>query len=140
MKMITDDPKGFFESGGWTFLDPGSDEEDANHESAESEEDEVYEPTDIDSDEESDEDSEYSEASEDDDSEESEDLGSDEESGKDWSDLEREAEEEDMNYNKDDYITSKNKKSSHGRDRNKQKSSKRFVEIVNIFNIYLFFL
>lgn len=27
MKTITDDPEGFFESGGWTFLDPESDEE-----------------------------------------------------------------------------------------------------------------
>lgn len=29
MKTITDDPEGFFESGGWTFLDPESDEEAA---------------------------------------------------------------------------------------------------------------
>nr|BAC54898.1 supressor of Ty element 16 [Drosophila melanogaster] len=96
MKTITDDPEGFFEQGGWTFLDPESGSEGEN-ETAESEEDEAYNPTDAESDEESDEDSEYSEASED--SEESdEDLGSDEESGKDWSDLEREAAEEDRNH------------------------------------------
>lgn len=65
MKTITDDPEGFFEQGGWTFLDPESGSEDEN-ETAESEEDEAYNPTDADSDEESDEDdSEYSEASED---------------------------------------------------------------------------
>ncbi|KMY96971.1 FACT complex subunit spt16 isoform X2 [Drosophila simulans] len=96
MKTITDDPEGFFDQGGWTFLDPESGSEGEN-ETAESEEDEAYNPTDAESDEESDEDSEYSEASED--SEESdEDLGSDEESGKDWSDLEREAAEEDRNH------------------------------------------
>lgn len=67
MKTITDDPEGFFESGGWTFLDPESDGENANgHGSDESEEDDAYEPTDLESEEESDEDSEYSEASEDD--------------------------------------------------------------------------
>lgn len=65
MKTITDDPEGFFENGGWTFLDPESGSEDENAESEESEEDEAYEPTDIESDEESDDDSEYSEASED---------------------------------------------------------------------------
>lgn len=51
-------------------------------------------------------------------------LGSEEESGKDWSDLEREAAEED---NKDDYahVTPKSKKSDRDRDRNdKHKSSK----------------
>lgn len=64
MKTITDDPKGFFENGGWTFLDPESgSEEDGDGD--ESEEDEVYEPSDLESEEESDEDSEYSEASED---------------------------------------------------------------------------
>ncbi len=92
MKTITDDPKGFFENGGWTFLDPESDGENGGAGSEESEEDDVsvvvfcepfqtcndqkknffhfnqqaYEPTDMESDEESDDDSEYSEASEDD--------------------------------------------------------------------------
>lgn len=64
MKTITDDPKDFFETGGWSFLDPESASE-AEGDDDESEEDEVYEPTDMDSEEESDEDSEYSEASED---------------------------------------------------------------------------
>ncbi|XP_046740130.1 FACT complex subunit spt16 isoform X2 [Diprion similis] len=92
MKTITDDPEGFFDSGGWTFLDPESDDDNEDVDEEE-EEDDAYEPTDIESEEESDDDSEYSEASEDSDSEEE--LGSSEESGKDWSDLEREAAEED---------------------------------------------
>lgn len=50
-------------------------------------------------------------------------LGSEEESGKDWSDLEREAAEEDNNFNKEDYSSSKNKKGDRG-DREKHKSSK----------------
>lgn len=63
-------------------------------------------------------------------------LGSEEESGKDWSDLEREAAEEDKNYNKDDFAPAaggggghKSKKSDRDRDRDrhreKHKSSKR---------------
>ena len=46
MKTITDDPVGFFENGGWTFLDPQSDGEEAGDDETEDEEDEVYEPTD----------------------------------------------------------------------------------------------
>ncbi|KPU77615.1 uncharacterized protein Dana_GF24952, isoform B [Drosophila ananassae] len=117
MKTITDDPEGFFEQGGWTFLDPESGSEDEN-ETAESEEDEAYNPTDADSDEESDEDdSEYSEASEDESDESDEDLGSDEESGKDWSDLEREAAEEDRNhdYNTDDKRNGKYESKKHNK-------------------------
>ncbi|XP_023167184.1 FACT complex subunit spt16 isoform X2 [Drosophila hydei] len=116
MKTITDDPEGFFEQGGWTFLDPESGSEDEN-ESAESEEDEAYNPTDAESDDETDEDdSEYSEASEDE-SDDSDELGSDEESGKDWSDLEREAAEEDRNndYNTDDKRNGKFETKKHGK-------------------------
>jgi hypothetical protein len=46
MKTITDDPVGFIENGGWTFLDPDSDGEGAADDETEDEEDEVYEPTD----------------------------------------------------------------------------------------------
>lgn len=46
MKTITDDPVGFIENGGWTFLDPESDGEDGGDEETDDEEDEVYEPTD----------------------------------------------------------------------------------------------
>lgn len=31
MKTITDDIEGFFDNGGWSFLDPESDEENAAH-------------------------------------------------------------------------------------------------------------
>lgn len=59
--------------------------------------------------------SEYSEASEDDDDDSSEEMGSEEESGKDWSDLEREAAEEDRDRERygDDKIRTKHKSSSH---------------------------
>ncbi|XP_031631235.1 FACT complex subunit spt16 isoform X2 [Contarinia nasturtii] len=125
MKTITDDPKAFFETGGWSFLDPESDSEVDGEGDDESEEDEVYEPSDMESEDESDEDSEYSEASEDESDEEDDDeLGSDEESGKDWSDLEREAAEDDANYsNKHEEVFVGKKKSSHDRH-DKHKSSK----------------
>ncbi|XP_014244216.1 FACT complex subunit spt16 isoform X2 [Cimex lectularius] len=133
MKTITDDPEGFFESGGWTFLDPESDDEQ-EAEDDEEEEDDAYEPTDSASEEESDDDSDYSEASEDSGSEEE--LGSSDESGKDWSDLEREAAEEDRergdDFN-DDYSSRKRKhgerhssspkKSKHDKDKSKHKST-----------------
>ncbi|XP_076674829.1 SPT16 homolog, facilitates chromatin remodeling subunit dre4 isoform X2 [Andrena cerasifolii] len=112
MKTITDDPEGFFDNGGWSFLDVESDAENEDVEDEEEEEDDAYEPSDFDAEEESDDDSEYSEASEDNDSEEG--LGTSEESGKDWSDLEREAAEEDKERGEnfhDDYNSSKTKKS-----------------------------
>ncbi|KAI5717065.1 hypothetical protein M8J76_017015 [Diaphorina citri] len=124
MKTITDDFEGFFENGGWTFLDPESDAEAAD-EDDEDEEDEVYEPTDVDDEEFSEEeDSEYSEASEESDESEEE-LGSSEESGKDWSDLEAEAAEEDKHrgqYN-DDFNDRHKGKSSHSSSSSKHKSS-----------------
>ncbi|PSN32699.1 hypothetical protein C0J52_20275 [Blattella germanica] len=91
MKTITDDPEGFFDSGGWTFLDPESDDENPE-EVEEEEEDDAYEPTDIES-EESDDDSDYSEYSE--------------ESGSE--DLEREAAEADKEQNdfQDEYAEGK---------------------------------
>ena len=82
MKTIVDDPKHFFETGGWSFLDAQSDEEAVNEEETD-EEDEKYEPAG----------SEFEE-SESDDSEECTDSNSDDyeddddesgaESGKDW--------------------------------------------------------
>lgn len=52
------------------------------------------------------------------------DLGSDEESGKDWSDLEREAAEDDANYSvKHEDAFAQKKKPSHDH-RDKHKSSK----------------
>lgn len=96
MKTIIDDPDGFFEQGGWSFLDPDSDNEEQGRDEEDSEDDGAYAPSDeeMGSEEESEDYSEAdSEASESDYSEE--DLGSSEESGKDWSDLEREAAEAD---------------------------------------------
>ncbi|EDS30673.1 conserved hypothetical protein [Culex quinquefasciatus] len=66
MKTIVDDPEGFFDNGGWTFLDPESDGEGAANSETEDEEDDAYEPTDDDDPEESDDSEDYSEASEDD--------------------------------------------------------------------------
>lgn len=43
MKTITDDPEGFFDSGGWTFLDPESDAENEEVDDDEEEEDDAYE-------------------------------------------------------------------------------------------------
>merc|ERR1712079_336048 len=92
MKTIVDDPEGFFDSGGWNFLDPESDGED---------EDEDYSEEGLDSDESSgkdwsdleaeaaEDDRDRSNVSDEDYSEEG--LDSDESSGKDWSDLEAEA-------------------------------------------------
>lgn len=78
MKTITDDPEGFFDSGGWTFLDPESDEENQVEEESE-DEDEVYEPSDAgeEGSEWSEEDSEYSEGDTEDDDDASEELGKD---------------------------------------------------------------
>lgn len=110
MKTITDDPEGFFEHGGWTFLDPESDAEEAEDDDDE-EEDDAYEPSDSGDEVESEDDSDYSEASEDSGTEEE--LGSSDESGKDWSDLEREAAEEDREKEDDfddEYAKSKIKR------------------------------
>lgn len=127
MKTIIEDPEQFFETGGWTFLDPESDNEAAGAADESSDEDEAYEPTDVESvDDESDEDSEeYSEASEDSDSGEEE-LDSSEESGKDWSDLEREAEADDRQRvgNFEDEYSSR-PKSSKGHHRSPPKKSSR---------------
>ncbi|XP_035220236.1 FACT complex subunit SPT16-like [Stegodyphus dumicola] len=91
MKTITDDPEGFFESGGWSFLDPDSEGEEGEDDE-DSDEDDQYQPSGSEDEEEesSEEDYSGSEFSEDEDSSEG-DLGSSEESGKDWSELEEEA-------------------------------------------------
>ncbi|XP_050309696.1 FACT complex subunit spt16 [Anthonomus grandis grandis] len=125
MKTITDDPEGFFDNGGWTFLDPESDEEGAAEEESE-DEDEVYDPSDLESgSEESDEDSEYSEGdTESDDASGEEDLGSEEESGKDWSDLEREAAEEDRERTYESFDGDRQRKGGFGsKDKGKSSSS-----------------
>ena len=102
MKTIVEDPEGFFDSGGWNFLDPESGDEDEDDDD-DSDEDETFaangdESAEEEEDEDSDEDFSDSDASED---EFSEELDSDESSGKDWSDLEAEAAEDDR-YRDDD--------------------------------------
>ncbi|RWS25593.1 FACT complex subunit spt16-like protein [Leptotrombidium deliense] len=113
MKTITDDPEGFFDQGGWSFLDPDSDN-DRNDDSDEDEEDDQYNPTDEDVDEE-DSESEFSgsEVTESDSASEEE-LGSSEESGKDWSELEEEARKADKDQGdnfQDEYTKRKGLKS-----------------------------
>lgn len=102
MKKITSDLEGFFEEGGWSFLDSDNDDEDGEDEEEEDEDDQ-YNPSEDESEEDEDEDesemteeeSEYEESA-------SGDLGSSEESGKDWSELEEEAAKADRNNQYDD--------------------------------------
>ncbi|KAM9328866.1 LOW QUALITY PROTEIN: FACT complex subunit SPT16 [Gastrophryne carolinensis] len=91
MKTIVDDPEGFFEQGGWSFLEPEGEGSDAEGRDSESEvEDETFNPSeDEEEEEEEDSDEDYSDETEE--SMYSESLGTDEESGKDWDELEEEA-------------------------------------------------
>jgi len=116
MKTIVDDPEGFFESGGWNFLDPESDGEDDDDD--DSDEDETFNVSGSESGSgsESDSDEDFTDDSNISDEEAySEELGSDESSGKDWSDLEAEAAEDDRDRgNSDDDERRGKKSSSHG--------------------------
>lgn len=132
MKTIQDDPEGFFDQGGWTFLDPGSDDEDEGGE--ESEEDEAYNPTATESDEESSdysgEDSEWDEEDEDEEGGSEDELGSSEESGKDWDELEEEARRADAEAAYEDDERGVKKKapessSSSSKDKKKEVKKKR---------------
>lgn len=126
MKTITDDPEGFFESGGWSFLDPESDGEEGDGDD-DSEEDDQYNPSDEENSGEEESDSEEEEDSEDfsgsevseDEESGAGDLGTSEESGKDWSELEEEAREADRNRNEfeDEYTKRKGGKVASGPDR-----------------------
>ncbi|UYV66618.1 SUPT16H [Cordylochernes scorpioides] len=89
LKTITDDPEGFFDNGGWSFLDPDSDGEGVEDEE-EDEEDDKYEPSGSEE-EDSEESSEDMSGSDFSDEASDEEFGSSEESGKDWSELEEEA-------------------------------------------------
>ena len=97
MKTILDDAKGFFEQGGWTFLEAESDSESKEEDDDISdEEDDAYAPTDSEEESVSESDSEYSEEPTESESSESGSGSDSEESGKDWSDLEEEARRADM--------------------------------------------
>ncbi|XP_077983541.1 FACT complex subunit SPT16-like [Glandiceps talaboti] len=90
MKTILEDTEGFFEQGGWNFLEPQSEAEDDDDDD---DEDEAYQPSDADSEEAGGSESEYSEEMESEDESDwsGEELDSDESSGKDWDELEAEA-------------------------------------------------
>lgn len=102
MKTIVDDPEGFFDSGGWNFLDPESDGEDEDDD--DSDEDETFNMSgdEDDSGEESDSDEDFSDDSNISDEDFSDELDSDESSGKDWSDLEAEAADDDRDRSDDE--------------------------------------
>ncbi|CAJ0929870.1 unnamed protein product, partial [Mesorhabditis belari] len=91
MKTIVDDPVDFFQTGGWSFLDPAAEDEDDDED--DSDESEAYVPSgeDDESGSGSDSDSEESEGATEDDGGSDSSLDSDESEGKDWSDLEEEA-------------------------------------------------
>ncbi|KAB1202090.1 FACT complex subunit SPT16 [Morella rubra] len=89
LKTITDDPEKFIEDGGWEFLNMDISDSDSEN----SESDQGYEPSDVQSDsgsEDEDHDSESLVESEDDEEEDSEE-DSEEDEGKTWEELEREA-------------------------------------------------
>uniref|UniRef100_A0AAY4BU75 FACT complex subunit n=1 Tax=Denticeps clupeoides TaxID=299321 RepID=A0AAY4BU75_9TELE len=109
MKTIVDDPEGFFEQGGWSFLDPESEGSAAEEDSESEMEDETFNPS-ADEEEEEEEDSDEDYSSETEDSEYSASLGSDEESGKDWDELEEEARKADRESHYEDEENSRKRK------------------------------
>lgn len=134
MKTITDDPEGFFEQGGWSFLDPESDGSGggSDQDSDEEAEDETFNPSEIEDDEEEevdDSDEDYSSEIEESGSEFS--IGSEEESGKDWDELEEEARRADkqiLEKEEEDQRTapaSRKRKSSGGRESSSKNKRRR---------------
>merc|ERR1719192_3024622 len=125
MKTIIDDPEGFFESGGWSFLDPnsGSEAEGDEDDDLDSEDEEFKMSEDENESEGNDSDDDYSSEDENASDEDfTDELGSDESSGKDWSDLEREAEEDDEEH-EDEERHGRQHKSSHSSNKNRDKHS-----------------
>lgn len=129
MKTITDDPDGFFDNGGWTFLDPESEGEE---EEEETEEEDDYRPSDEETgdDESSEEDSDDSNWEDEEDSASEEELGSSEESGKDWDELEEEARKADRekelgeDEGRHQHHSSSHRSSSHRSSSHRSHSSK----------------
>ncbi|XP_051565487.1 FACT complex subunit SPT16 isoform X2 [Myxocyprinus asiaticus] len=109
MKTIVDDPEGFFEQGGWSFLDPESEGSGAEEDSESEMEDETFNPS-ADEEEEEEEDSDEDYSSETEDSDYSASLGSEEESGKDWDELEEEARKADRESQYEDTEETSNRK------------------------------
>ncbi|XP_072885322.1 FACT complex subunit SPT16 [Hemitrygon akajei] len=109
MKTIVDDPEGFFEQGGWSFLEPEGEGSEAESQDSESElEDETFNPSE-DDDEAEDEDSDEDYSSETEESVSEESLGS-EESGKDWDELEEEARRADREFHDEEDDTRSRKR------------------------------
>ncbi|XP_062305082.1 FACT complex subunit SPT16 [Osmerus eperlanus] len=109
MKTIVDDPEGFFEQGGWSFLDPEGEGSGVEEDSESEMEDETFNPS-GDEEEEEEEDSDEDYDSETEDSNYSESLGSEEESGKDWDELEEEARKADKESQYEDTEETTNRK------------------------------
>ncbi|KAG7455014.1 hypothetical protein MATL_G00251980 [Megalops atlanticus] len=110
MKTIVDDPEGFFDQGGWSFLDPESEGSGEEGNESESEmEDETFNPS-AEEDDEEEEDSDEDYSSETEDSDYSASLGSEEESGKDWDELEEEARKADRESQYEDAEEGSNRK------------------------------
>lgn len=132
MKTITDDPEGFFETGGWNFLEAESDNESKEgDDDISDEEDDAYTPTDSEAEgeaEESDDDSDFSDASlesEDSSSGSGSGSGSESESGKDWSDLEEEARKADLEQSDESDRDTKKRKPPTKTNGNPAKRSKK---------------
>lgn len=100
MKTVNEDPAGFYEMGGWTYLQPGeaeagsSDEENGSSEYEPEEEAEEEEGESDAEDDDGDDDEDDEEYDDDDDDEEEEDADSDDDAP-DWDELEEEARRED---------------------------------------------
>ncbi|XP_061108876.1 FACT complex subunit SPT16-like isoform X2 [Conger conger] len=124
MKTIVDDPEGFFEQGGWSFLDPESEGSGQEDESGSEMEDETFNPS-ADEEENEEEDSDEDYSSETEDSDYSASLGSEEESGKDWDELEEEARRADKESQYEDGDESSNRKRKGGRPSAPPPSSKK---------------
>eukprot|EP00301_Raphidiophrys_heterophryoidea_P026138 c8949_g1_i1.p1 GENE.c8949_g1_i1~~c8949_g1_i1.p1 ORF type:complete len:1050 (-),score=336.81 c8949_g1_i1:34-3078(-) len=101
MKHILSDPEGFFNDGGWSFLDPHDSGSDTNSDS----DSEAFEPPNDAASAGSasaDSGSDFSDVTSESDDDASGDGGSDDESGMDWSDMEREAKRADAQKSDDD--------------------------------------
>ncbi len=141
MKTILDDPEGFFEEGGWNFLDSNNSDNDEGEDEEDSEDDEEFQVSESEAASEEVSDSEDDYSSEDISEEDDEGgLDSDESEGKDWSDLEREAAEDDEDMDDDDRhrpsksSSSRHKSSSKHRSPIKSSSSKVKLDL-RIFHV-----
>jgi len=128
MKTINDNPEDFFENGGWSFLEPTSDDEGEGEEEESDSDDAEFKPdsdSDYDgSDDEYDEEYDSGDAESEGGSDYEEELDSDESSGKDWSDLEKEAQREDREKDLDARDDRKGRDSDDEKSKKKKKHKK----------------